>query len=345
MRLLMLVCLLAVRLETAAQTKQATAHAGKAGQLMQQRRYREAALEFEQSLAADPENHAVRIQYATCLFVQERNQEARQQFELERQRLGDQPGLSYFLGQLDLRDGDFAPAIRRLQPLASNPSFPKAALYLGLAYLANGQQAQALVSLERAAQNNPRDPEAHYRLARLYSMMGRDADAQRQYNIYDDARESQSLVEGEGHACLDALRQRPISEAREVCRRLADPNDAARMLLLGQLYADKGAFADALEPLRAGVKLKPDSFDGWQSLGLSLYWLHRYQEAAAALEKAAALNPQFFDTLNLLAAAYHALGNDAAALPLLEQAHRLNPDDAKLAAALVRMRLSQKKNQ
>jgi tetratricopeptide (TPR) repeat protein len=114
------------------------------------------------------------------------------------------------------------------------------------------------------------------------------------------------------------------------------------MLWLGQLYAGRGAYADALEPLRVAVKLDPDSFDGWHTLGLSLYWLKQYQEALAALQKAARLNPDFFDTLNLLAATYHALGNDTAALPVLEKAHALNPGDAKLAAALERMRAAQK---
>jgi tetratricopeptide (TPR) repeat protein len=73
-----------------------------------------------------------------------------------------------------------------------------------------------------------------------------------------------------------------------------------------------------------------------------LYWLRRYSEALPALQKAAELNPRYFDTLNLLAATYHALGDDKAALPVMEQAHELNPEDAKLAAALERMRAQQK---
>jgi tetratricopeptide (TPR) repeat protein len=110
------------------------------------------------------------------------------------------------------------------------------------------------------------------------------------------------------------------------------------MLYLGELYARGGAFADALEPLEAAAKLDPKAFDAWHNLGLSLYWLRRYQEALPVLEKAAAMNPKFFDTLNLLASTYHALGNDEAALPIMERAHALNPGDAKLAAALERMK-------
>ena len=320
----------------------ATAHAGKALQLMQDLRYSEAAAEFEHALAADPGNDAVRIQYATCLFVQERDDEARRQFETERQRVGDQPGLNYYLGRLDLRGGDTTSAIRRLQPLATNRVFPKASFYLGLAYLAAGKQAQALPSLELAAKNNPADPETHYRLARVYTMAARTEDANREYKIYRDARETQRLVEEEGHACMDALRNQPISQGREVCQKIADPNDSRRMLLLGRLYAGSGAFAEAVEPLRVAVKLDATSFDAWHNLGLSLYWLHRYQEALPALQQAAALNPQFFDTLNLLAATFHALGNDTAALPVLERAHSLNPGDQKLNSALEQMRTARR---
>jgi tetratricopeptide (TPR) repeat protein len=144
---------------------------------------------------------------------------------------------------------------------------------------------------------------------------------------------------------MDALREKPLEQAKAVCERIADPHDARRMLLLGQLYAGKGAFNEAVEPLRVAAKLAPDSFDAWHNLGLSLYWLRRYDEALPVLQKAVGLNPQFFDTLNLLAATYHALGNDAAALPILERAHSLNPSDAKLTAALERMRVRQKEKQ
>ena len=320
---------------------EATAHAGKAALLMQSYQYGEAAAEFERSLAADPGNDEVRIQYATCLFAQARNDEARRQFETERKRLGDLPGLAYFLGQLDLRANDFSAALDRLRPLLTNPAFPKASFYVGLACLSEGKQGEALEFLERAARDNPDDPEVHYRLGRVYSVAGREEDANREYKTYDDTREMRRLVEEDGHACTDALQEQPIAQAREVCQRIADPKDARRMLFLGRLYAGKGAFAEAVEPLQASAKLDPNSFDAWQSLGRSLYWLRRYQEALPALEKAAALNPGFFDTLNLLAATYHALGNDSAALPILERAHALNPGDVKLAAALERMRAKQ----
>lgn len=343
MRAVLAACIVLL-LETRGATAQplartdAASHVGKAVRLMQDRLFSEAAAEFEQALAVDPNNDAVRIQYATCLFAQERNDQARKQFEIERQRLGDRPGLNYYLGRLDLRADDFTSAIEKLAPLESNPALSKVSLYLGLAYMSAGQRARALECLERAAGNNPRDPEVHYRLGRVYSMAGRTGDADREYKLYRDWRESQRVAEQDGRECMDALRTQPIAQARIVCQRIADPNDSRRLILLGQLYSENSAFSDAIEPLQQAVKLDPESFEAWQSLGLSLFRLKRYQEALPPLRKAASLNPQFFGALTLLASTLHALGDDAAALPVLERAHNLNPDDAQLTSVLEQLR-------
>ncbi len=320
----------------------AASHVGKAVRLMQDRLFSDAAGEFEQALAIDPDNDPVRIEYATCLFAQERNDEARKQFEIERQRLGEWPGLNYYLGRLDLRANDFTSAIKRLAPLESNPALSNVSLYLGLAYLSAGQQARALECLERAARNNPRDPEVHYRLARVYSMAGRAGDANREYKLYRDGRESQRIAEQNVRECLEALSKQPLAQARMVCQRIADPNDPQRLTLLGQLYSESGAFSDAVEPLQQAVKLQPESFEAWQSLGLCLFRLRRYQEALPPLRKAVGLNPQYFGALTLLASTLHALGDDAAALPVLEQAHNLNPDDAQVTLRLEQLRAASK---
>jgi tetratricopeptide (TPR) repeat protein len=316
----------------------AASHVGKAVRLMQDRLFSEAAAEFVQALAVDPNNDEVRIRYATCLFAQYRNDEARKQFEIERQRLGDRPGLNYYLGRLELRSNDFASAIKKLAPLEKDPALSDVAFYLGVAYMSAGQPARALECLERAARNNPRDPQVHYRLGRVYSMAGRAEDADREYKLYRDWQENHRVAEEYGHECKDALRTEPLAQARTVCQRIADPNDSRRLILLGELYSASGAFSDAIEPLRQAVKLDPESFDAWNSLGLSLFWLKRYQEALPPLRKAASLNPQFFSTLTLLASTLHALGDDPAALPVLEQAHNLNPDDAQVTSRLEQLR-------
>ncbi len=330
--------------EPVAQTD-AASHAGKAVGMMEHGLLKEAAVEFEQALAIEPHDDVVRLEYATCLFAQTRDDEARKQFEIERQRLGDRPGVNYYLGRLDLRSNDFAGAIKKLAPLESDPALSNVSLYLGMAYMSAGQPARALECLERAARKNPRDPEVYYRLARVYSTAGRTNDANRAYKLYREWTESQQVAEKYGRECTDALRTQPIAQARIVCQHIADPRDARRLILLGELYSQNGAYSDAIEPLRQGARLDPESFEAWQGLGLSLFFLKRYQEALPPLQKAARLNPQDFSTLSLLASTLHAAGNDAAALPVLETAHSLNPDDAKVTARLEQLRAQSKAKQ
>jgi tetratricopeptide (TPR) repeat protein len=305
---------------------------------MQDRRFSEAAAEFEKALAADPNSDSVRIQYATCLFAQERDEEARKQFEIERQKLGDRPGLNYYLGRLDLRANQFASAIKKLAPLEADPALSDVSLYVGLAYLSAGDQAHALECLKRAAKKNPDDSEVHYRLGRLYSMAGRADDANREYKLYRDEQEIQRIAEQEGRDCKDALRTQPLAVARMVCNRIADPKDPRRLILLGGLYAENRAYSDAIEPLQQAVKLEPESFEAWNSLGASLFWLKRYKQALPPLQKASSLNPQFFTTLTMLASTLHMLGDDAAALPILEKAHELKPGDAQVKSGLAQLR-------
>lgn len=342
--------LLAVVIQTTAPAQpvvrsDAEGHVGRAIRLMQSRLYSEAASEFEQALRSQPDNDTVRIQYATCLFIQERNNEAREQFEIERQRLGDLPGLIYYLGRLALRANDFEAAVLKLAPLESNPAFPDVSLYLGLAYMSLGRLDLAGECLERAVKKNPRDPEVHYRLARFYSIADRTQDADREYTLYREWTEYRRLAQQYAGECADALRTKPVAQARITCQRIADPNDAQRLILLGQLYLENGAFSEAIEPFEQAARLTPDAFDAWQGLGLSLFKLQRYAEALVPLQKAASLNPQFLDTLALLASTFHALGNDGDALAVLERAHNLNPNDARLTAVLDQLRGTLKQKQ
>jgi tetratricopeptide (TPR) repeat protein len=325
-----------------ASLEQSAVRLGKAARLMQERLFPEAGVEFERALEADPDNGVARFQYAACLFAQGRNDEAREQFEKARRRLGDSPGLQYYLGRLDFLAGSFADAIRELRAADANPPIPQAAFYLGLAYLSSGNLEAGTKCLERSAAMNPRDTQAHYRLARAYSMADRKAEADKEYKLYREWRENSRATEEYVRACDEALHNQPIAEARTICRRIADPNDPERLVVLGQLYGGIGAFADAIEPLQQAVKLDPDSFEAWHNLGLSLFRLKRYQEARAPLERAAALNPAFFDTLNLLASTLYVLGDDAAALPVLERAHALKPDDSQVSAALEQLRAAHK---
>ena len=58
------------------------------------------------------------------------------------------------------------------------------------------------------------------------------------------------------HGCA-AYNSRSSKPGRSVTRS-PTPTDPRRLILVGQLYTDAGAFSDAVEPLQLAVKLDPN---------------------------------------------------------------------------------------
>lgn len=311
---------------------------------MQDQLFEAAASELEQALAlnaADPKAH---FEFAVCLLSLGRNDEARRQFEQVQKLAGESRYVTYYVGRLDLLANDYPSAIKRLGSVADDPPFPDTAFHLGVAYISSGDVAAGTKWLERAAKLLPHDYRVHYRLARAYSNGGHEPQAAREYELYSQLRDEHKKTEKDVRECTSALRTEPLLSAREVCHRIYDPNDADKLTLLGQLFGDAGAFAEALDPLKRAVELDPNSFEAWHNLGVTYFRLNQYKEARAPLEKAVALRPEFYGSVVLLGATLYMLGDDAAALPVLERAHRLNPADAQTAAVLEKLRAAQKKN-
>jgi len=323
----------------------AKAHLSRGLQLMQEQLFEAATSEFEQALALNAKDPKAHFEFAVCLLSLGRNDEARRQFEQVQKLAGESRYVTYYLGRLDLLANEYPSAIKRLGSVAEDPPFPDTAFHLGVAYISSGDVAAGTKWLERAAKLLPRDYRVHYRLARAYSSSaGREQEAAREYDLYTQLRDEHKNTEKDVRDCTSALRAEPLAAAREVCHRIDDPNDPDKLTLLGQLFGDAGAFAEALEPLNRAVRLDPNSFEAWHNLGVTYFRLNQYKAARAPLEKAVALRPEFYGSVVLLGATLYMLGDDDAALPVLEHAHRLNPTDAQTAAVLEKLRAALKKN-
>ncbi|HEY6293925.1 MAG TPA: tetratricopeptide repeat protein, partial [Terriglobia bacterium] len=145
-------------------------------------RYEEAAREFRAALALDPKLVLrARFPLAVALFELQRTGEARQEFETVRAAAGDRPDVMYYLGRLDLMEGNPAAAIKDLIQAATDPPFPDTAYYLGSAYLKEGDLALAEKWLKTAANLNPQDAHVQERLGALYQQAGRKADAEKAF--------------------------------------------------------------------------------------------------------------------------------------------------------------------
>jgi len=309
---------------------------GKGYDLVQNDRYSEAAKEFRAALAINPGAVNARYQLAICLLALGEVRESRKEFERLRAATGDDPSVEYYLARLDLMEGSTEPAIRRLTPMMGHPPFRDAAFYLGSAYLAHGDLDDAVKWLKKAAQDDPRDFRAHYRLARLLQQKGLAKEAEEEYGRSTEMREHYNESARQSVACVEALKTGDESAARETCNRMFDASDPDKLTTLGMLYGENGRYQDALRPLRRAAELDPGSFEVYHNLGVTYFRMKRFAEARAPLEKAVELRPAFFGSNALLGATLYSLKDDPAAWRALRAAHALRPEDADTRELLFR---------
>src|SRR5579875_1301822 len=144
------------------------AYIGKGYQYLEHRRYAEAAQEFQTALSLNPHLIQVRYQLAICEFALGHLKEARSELNQVEKETPGNPEITYYLGRLDLREGDYQQAIQELLKICYSPPFPDTTYYLGSAYLNKGMLSEAEKWLLLAAKANPRDFRVADHLARLY---------------------------------------------------------------------------------------------------------------------------------------------------------------------------------
>jgi Flp pilus assembly protein TadD len=313
----------------------AEAHLGKGYDALKQDRYDAAVGEFQAALRLDPTLvMRARFPLAVALFELKQTDQARREFEAVRREAGEHPGVSYYLGRLDLLDQNFAGAIRNLSRAIVKPPFPDTAYYLGLACFKQGDLAAAEKWLRQAAQVNPRDSLARYQLGMVYRKLGREEDARKAFAESADLRRRDTDESELRTACAQKLDSGPHAEARAFCQRLYDPDDAERLTALGTLYGQHGDLEDALEPLRRAAELAPERPQMQYNLAFTYYRMGRFEEARAPIAKAVERWPDIFQLSFLYGAVLAKLGDDAAAYQALGRARELNLQDASAADLL-----------
>jgi Flp pilus assembly protein TadD len=332
---------LAIALAAASQAQDtAEAHLGKGYDALRQDRYDAAVAEFRAALRLDPTLvMRARFPLGVALFELKQSGDARREFEAVRREAGDHPNVSYYLGRLDLLDQNFAAAVRNLGKAIAQPPFPDTAYYLGLACFKQGDLPAAEKWLRQAAQLNPRDSLARYQLAMVYRSQGREDDAKKAFAESAELRrrdtdESQLRTE-----CAQKLDAGPRAEARALCQRLYDPDDAERLTALGTIYGQHGDLEAALEPLRRAAELAPERPQMQYNLAFTYYRMGRFEDARAPIAQAVQHWPDLFQLNFLYGAVLAKLGEDLPAYQALSRAHELNSQDAAAADLLYRTAL------
>ena len=311
------------------------AHLGKGYDALKQDRYEEAAQEFRAALAADPTLVLrARFPLAVALFESHKADEARREFEIVRHEVGDHPNVLYYLGRMDLDSLDYAGAVRDLSKAVVKPPFPDTAYYLGLAYFKRGDLPNAAKWLKEAARANPSDARVAYQLGFVYRKQGLEEEAKKSMALSQRLRQrdtDQSRIKTE---CGEKLEKGPRDEARAVCDRLYDPDNADKLTSLGTLYGQHGDLEAALKPLKRAAELAPQSPQMQYNLALTYFQLNQFENARKPLEPAIKRWPDLFQLNFLYGAVLMKLGEFQPAFETLRHAHDLNPQDSATAEML-----------
>ena len=153
-----------------------------------------------------------------------------------------------------------------------------------------GEKRAAAQYYRQCVKISPEHQFAHIRLGQMCEQGGRRAEARRFYEkaaALEDARPGAPSL-ARRHLARVAVRQRKGSEARELLHEalVRNPQDAASMLMLANIYLDSNedpAMAELLARKSAGLHDRPEA---WQALARALRKLGREEEARVAEAKA-----------------------------------------------------------
>lgn len=309
------------------------AHLGKGNQLLQAERYAEAAVEFQAALKADPALTEARLNLAVCLFEQRQYSQAKDLFAAlesgKNARL-----VSYYLGRIELADGNYDAAIVRFRALEKGPRVNDEQYYLASAYYRKQQFRNALVPLQQWTQINPRDFRAHQLLARTLSHLGRTAEADREFAQTRDLHDYYAQGSIAIGRCRSLLNDGKAEEAWMSCKPMLDTDDADKVAAIGLLFGEAGSKAHALEAWEKGVVLDPESPEVNYNLALAYFDLRDLARARTYAKAALGLWPEFPEANVLYGTILYMLREDAEAKRVLTHALELRPTDTQVRQLL-----------
>ena len=129
-------------------------------------------------------------------------------------------------------------------------------------------------------------------------------------------------------AAVKAYRESRHPEAQTLCRQVLKdlPNHFDALHLLGVSENDCGRFEEAAAVLMRAVAVDPRSAEAQSNLGAALFGLGRYEEARACHQRAVALRPGFPTALTNLGNALMHLGRLDESIAAHDRAIALKPD-------------------
>ena len=186
-----------------------------------------------------------------------------------------------------------------------------------------GKEGEAIIELEKGMKLAPGNAEAYLNLGQVLTNLGRVGEAEM---LYREAIKRHS-IDWYPHFRLAMLcrnlRRYDESETEFKQALTLAPGNVLALINLGILYNKQGRYPEARVLLQDGLKISKAA-GAYSTLGLVLYYEHRFKEAADALEAAVDLDPSNFIFLGNLGIVTHwAPGKQSASEPAFRRAIEL----------------------
>jgi tetratricopeptide (TPR) repeat protein len=141
----------------------------------------EAIREFEVAAKASPQEPNVHFGLGYLYWKSHRYEEAKQEFQAE---LANDPQHAQswaYLGNIEMKTNPEASLPLLRKSISFKPDLRVAYLDLGTVLAEQKQYTDAISAFQRAIALDPNEPDAHYRLGRVYRTMGRMAESEKEF--------------------------------------------------------------------------------------------------------------------------------------------------------------------
>lgn len=183
---------------------------------------------------------------------------------------------------------------------------PDAMHYLGVLCHQQGRSDEGVRLIEAALKITPKHPDAHNNLGNIHKECGRLRDAERSYRKALECGPQHYNAQNNLAVVLEA--QERLEEAFEAYAKLLQqaPKFAQGYYLMGMFLRNHAQsrehVEESVECFRTAYQLNPRNVRALESLGMSLYALHRLEEAAQVYRDWLAREPQHPVPRHMLAA-------------------------------------------
>jgi tetratricopeptide (TPR) repeat protein len=306
-------------------------HSALATVYTRQRRYQEAALEFQEALRLDPNNETTQVSYLETLILLTDFKSAQPIAEEFLRRNSRQFEGLYLAGVINRQLGDYAKARERLAlAVKLKPKHYDARYNLGFALAKSGKPAEARAQFEKSIELDPASSEAHFQLAGVLRSLSLPEEAKRQLELYQreiKRRAQKDEAAAKANQAKESLQKGEIQSAVDAYQEAAalDPKDPQMFYNFALALDRKKDYAKERESLEKAIELDPRFAQAQNQLGFLDMQANQLVAAEEHFKSAISLDPHYAEAQNNLGVLNGQKGNDAEAERLFRLAVKSNP--------------------